>query len=75
MSDAQSPGDVEPDGSVDSMMSIILPKDVLEKLIEDSGLYPTAEIRLTIAQELRKFAPLWLEDTVKRVAGLIKYSN
>jgi len=75
MPDDQVPGDVEPDGSADSMMKILITPDVLERLIVENGLCPTAEIRFTIAQEIRKFAPLFLQDTIERVAGLIKFSN
>lgn len=75
MPEDQIPGNVEPDGSADTAMRIMIASDVLERLIVDNGLCPTAEIRLTIAQEIHKFAPIFVEDTISRVAGLIKYSN
>lgn len=69
-------GDVEPDGeAVPSFLSLTFSKDNLDELLVREGLCPTDEIRFTIAQELRKFIPLFLEDTVVRTAGLIKFSN
>jgi hypothetical protein len=75
------PGDVEPDGMSElpvhhvPVFALTLSNIALDSLISENGLCPTNDIRLTIAQELKKFAPLWIVDTVHMVATRIKHSN
>lgn len=74
------PGDVEPEDSNNNLegpaiFALAISRTAIDQMLKSHGLCPTDEIRFTVAQELKKFAPLWLDDTIKMVASLILHSN